>query len=467
EILQDLDAFTYNIENGKVVATKVDKSSIFTEKQNDHWVFKKFTFPALKEGSIIEYSYQIKSDFFFNLHDWVFQGQYPVLWSQYDAAVPEFYRFITFTQGYQPFAVKKADSRQQSYSFSDRSMNDGGSTSKNDFNIDGRVDYNTWIMKDVPAIKPEAFTTTIRNSIGKIEFQLKEVAYPYQVVKPYMNTWEKAGQNLMENEHFGLLITRPNNWLDDQVAAIVKNASGNTEKTKKIYEYLRDNFTCTDHSGYYVTSNLKDVMKNKTGSVADINMLLIAMLRTQGIPAHPVLLSTRQHGYVNEIYPLMDKYNYMVAQVSAGDADYFLDASTPRLGFNKLPAATFNGQARVITKENALPVYFLADSLKEENTTMVFIENNSKGEVTGTVSSTLGHITSLAVRDGIAKSGMEEFKKKLKEDFTDDVELLDMKVDSLKKLEEPVAINYTVKLNSFGDADVIYFSPMFSEAIKK
>jgi hypothetical protein len=474
EKIENLDAFTYNIENGKVVSTKVEKSSIYTEKKNKNWVYTKFTFPALAEGSIIEYSCRVKSDFFFNLQPWAFQGEYPVLWSEYQAAIPDFYRFIILSQGYQPFAVNTNESRVNSFSFIEHVTGNTGTgfstqraSSYETHKIDGNIDYHTWIMKNVPALKPEAFTTTIRNSIGKIEFQLKEVAYPHQVVRPVMNNWEKAGQDLMEHEHFGMLITRPNNWLDDEVAAIVKNAVNNTEKTKKIYEYLRDNFTCTDYSGYYVTSNLKDVMKNKTGSVADINMLLIAMLRTQGIAANPVLLSTRQHGYVNEVYPLMDKYNYLVAQVSDADEVYFLDASTPRLGFNKLPPAVYNGQARVITKENALPVYFSADSLKEANTTMVFIENNSKGGVEGAVSSTLGYISSLAVRDGIAKSGVEDFKKKLKEDFTDDVELLDMKVDSLKNLDEPVAINYALKLNSFGDADVVYFNPMFGEAIKK
>ena len=67
EKLDDLDAFTYNVENGNVLKTKVEKSAVFTEKHDKNWIYKKFTFPALKEGSIIEYSYEVKSDFFFNL----------------------------------------------------------------------------------------------------------------------------------------------------------------------------------------------------------------------------------------------------------------------------------------------------------------------------------------------------------------------------------------------------------------
>ena len=58
--LEDLDAATYNIENGKVVVTKVDKNSLFKDK-GDKEIIQKFTFPNIKEGSIIEYDYKVSS----------------------------------------------------------------------------------------------------------------------------------------------------------------------------------------------------------------------------------------------------------------------------------------------------------------------------------------------------------------------------------------------------------------------
>lgn len=256
EKLLDLDAYTYNVENGKVVATKVDKASIFTERKNKNWIYRKFTFPALKEGSIIEYACEINSDFFFNLRDWQFQGEYPTLWSQYETAIPEFYRFIILSQGYQPFAVTKTDQRQASYSFMARSMNTDGSSSRNDFKVEGRVDYNTWVMKDVPALKEEPYTTTERNAIAKIEFQLQQIVFPQSMPRNVMSNWEKVSDEMMRDEQFGALITRPNNWLDADVAGVVKNASSPVEKARKLFEYVRDNFTCTDYNRYMVTTSL-------------------------------------------------------------------------------------------------------------------------------------------------------------------------------------------------------------------
>ena len=99
EKLDNLQAATYNLEDGKVVQTKVDKSSIFQDKDGDNQVIK-FTFPDLKEGSIIEYTYTTNSPFFQYIPTWTFQGQYPELWSQFTIEEPQFFDFVTLKQGY-------------------------------------------------------------------------------------------------------------------------------------------------------------------------------------------------------------------------------------------------------------------------------------------------------------------------------------------------------------------------------
>ena len=81
EKLQEIKAQTYNLENNSVVVTKLSTKDIFEEKVKKNLVKKKFTFPAVKAGSIIEVEYMIKSDFLFNLQPWSFQGDYPCLCS--------------------------------------------------------------------------------------------------------------------------------------------------------------------------------------------------------------------------------------------------------------------------------------------------------------------------------------------------------------------------------------------------
>ena len=471
ETLSDLDAFTYNIENGNIVKTKIEKSVVFTEKHDKNWIYKKFTFPALKEGSIIEYSYEVKSDFFFNLQPWKFQDEYPVLWSQYDAGIPEFYKYVILSQGYQPFFINKVDKSNASFSFTERiERKDLGDNrlgaATNSFNVDGMVDYHTWVMKNVPGLKEEPFTTTIRNSIAKIEFQLNEVAFPNAPRHNYMDTWQSVSEELRKDDEFGVPINKSNNWLDDEVNGIVKTAASQKEKVKKIFEYVRDHYSCNGNAGYYTNATLKDVVKNKNGSVGDINLLLVAMLRNQKIDVDPVILSTRDHGFVHEFYPLMGRYNYVIVKVNIDNEVIYLDATEPQLAFNKLPLQVYNGQARIISTE-ALPVYFVADSLKESSSTMVIIINNDKGGVEGSFTNKPGYYNSLGLRNKVAKTTIDEYKKSIRENYAEEIEITNVTIDSLKLLNEPIAINYDIKLKAFGDADIVYFNPMLAEAKKK
>ena len=445
EKLEDLDAHTFNIENGEVIDTKLEKAAVFTQQETKNWTNKKFTFPAIKEGSIIEFTYQIKSDFFFNFQSWEFQRAYPVLWSQYDATIPEFFKYVILSQGYHPFVVKKTEQSRISFSFIKRSLtnhsgfNPGGNSEVNNFNIDGMIEYHTWIMKDVPALKEEPFTTTIRNSIAKVEFQLKQIAYPNTAPKSYMNTWEKASDEMLTDENFGIPIKRTNNWLDEDVNVVVKNASTLVDKAKKIYAYVRDNFTCTNYNRTNITTTLKDVIKTKSGSVADINLLLIAMLRNQHIAVEPVILSTRTHGITNQYYPIMDKFNYVIAQVIIDGVTYHLDASQPRLAFARLPLNVYNGHARVVN-EKALPVFFIADSIAEGNSISVFISNIDKGGVEGAMQNKMGYYQSLSLRNKIAKSSLADYTKSISAGYTDEITINNIQIDSLKILDEPVEL---------------------------
>ena len=115
EKLSDLKGFTYNLENGKVVTTKLESNSVFKDKLDKNYTTRKFSMPAVKEGSIIEFSYTITSDFLFNLQSWNFQDEYPVMWSEYQVEIPEYFRYAILSQGYNEMFINKADSYNSNF----------------------------------------------------------------------------------------------------------------------------------------------------------------------------------------------------------------------------------------------------------------------------------------------------------------------------------------------------------------
>ena len=457
EKLIDLKAYTYNLENGNIVKTELEKDAVFKDKLSKNLITRKFTFPGLKEGSIIEYSYTVKSDFLFNLRPWVFQGSHPRIWSEYQLSLPEFFVYVTLSQGYQPYHI-----RDQKESFSQfRVSESGGTYTDKHFNISGTTTDFRWVMKDVPALKEEGFTSTLKNHIAKIEFQLSQHRFPQVPVRDIMGTWATVSQKMLEYENFGASVYKPNNWLDDDIKLIVAGATTDLEKAKRIYAFIRDNFTCTDHSDLYLNSPLKTVFKNKNGSVSDINLLLLAMLHHENIEAVPVILSTREHGYAHEIYPMMDRFNYVIVNANINGAPVYLDASYSSLGFGKLPSDCYNGYARVIGKQPFV-VELHADSLREAKLTSVFIFSDDKGNCEGSFKTTPGYYESLSIREKIKEKGEAEFFKKIRSGYSSNIDILTPGIDSLKMPEQPLSIHYDFKMTGM-DEDIIYFNPMLSE----
>ncbi len=460
--LNDLEAATYNIENGKVVVTKLDKGSIFKDKQGDY-VTTKFTFPNLKEGSIIEYTYTINTPGL-HLPSWTFQGAYPRLWSEYEIEVPEFYDYVMLKQGYHPYEIDTVRISHDNYNISDPGETVMSSTRS--ISASANTVDHIWAMKNVPALKRENFTTTMDNHIAQIEFQLSAIRYPDTPVKTIMHNWSEVSEELMKDEDFGAALAHANNFFDDDVKAAIAGAKTGEEKTVKIYEYVRDNFSCTDEDAFYTSQPLKKTYQSKKGNVADINLLLTAMLLSQNIEAHPVLLSTTDNGKAQEIYPILSKYNYVICQSKADGKTFLLDAAKSKLGFNQLGANCYNGFARVIDPVMPELIPLFADSLKEGKLTTVFINNDKDHKLGASVSSTKGYQESLSLREELSKESEQDFFRNVKKAYTGDVTISDENIDSLKLLNEPVNVKYDMAMDK-GDDDIFYFNPMMMEQQKE
>jgi hypothetical protein len=460
EKLDNVKAVTYTLENGKIIETKLEKSAIFKEKLDKNHLIKKFTFPNVKEGCIIEYSYKVTSDFIFNLDPWYFQGESPVLWSEYQLSVPQFFTYAFLSHGYHSFQINDRKNRTANFSVVDSR---GAEASRRVNFSSGVTDYR-WVMKDVPELKEESYTSSIKNHIARIEFQLSSQSDPL-VPHDYRNTWGMLVSDLLKSSYFGNALDNSNNWLSDDLKPVLAGATSETEKAKRIYAFVRDNFICTDHSALWTEQSLKNVMKAKKGSVSEINLLLTAMMRYAGLTSDPVILSTTGHGYAMEYYPMTSAFNYVLSECKADGQTYYLDASYPRLGFAKLLPECYNGHARVIN-ETADPVYFMSDSLKERKVTAFFVTNDEKGKWVGAMNQTLGSYESYKVRNQIKEKGQEEFFKEVQKGYGEDVKVIKPHIDSLTNYEDPLAIKYEAELHQPAE-DILYVNPMFGEAWKK
>jgi len=461
EQLQSLKAYTYNLENGKVVETRLDnKTALFQDKLSKNHLVKKFTFPAIKEGCIIEYEYTVQSDFIFNLQPWEFQGAYPRLWSEYNVSIPEFLYYVFLSQGLQYDLTRTTKNKQESF----RVIDAGGTGASETYRFDANVTDYRLVMRNIPALKEENFTSTIDNHIAKIDFQLAEYRQPL-MSKNILGSWTDMTKELLQREDFGSQISKDNGWLSDELVTAMNGAKTEMDKAKNIFQYVQNNFTCTNYNRLYTDGPLRNTLKTKKGSEVEINLLLIAMLRKAGLSADPLMLSTKSHGYVLSVYPIMEKFNYVVCRTLIDGKTIYLDASRPTLGFGRLGWDCYNGHARVINLD-ATPVDLSADSLKNAKVTSLILFSNDKGEIAGKMEQIPGYYESYSLRSRIKEKGTEELFKDIKKDFGAEVALTNTRIDSLDKYDQPLQLNYDVALN-LEKQDIIYLNPMFGEGYKE
>jgi hypothetical protein len=469
ETLLDLKATTYNSVDGKVVETKLDKDNVFKEVISKTGTLRKFTLPAVKEGSIIEYSYTIESDFLFNLQPWKFQGSYPRLWSEYELLLPEFFEYVFLSKGYHPFHIKEVKEKFESFYIRvDNTASGGIMASSNTVALSSNSSLSRWVMKDVPAIIEESFTSSIDNHISQIEFQASGRKFPDMPRTDIMGNWTSLANDLLKRPDFGAELRSDNIWLEETLQNLDLNGKDSVTKAKIIYDFVRKNYSSLGNNGIYISQTPRETFRTKKGYVADLNMLLTIMLLKAGLDAEPVILSTRSNGLPTDTYPLINQYNYHISKFFVGNEKFYLDASSRSLGFGKLKSYCYNGAGVGISLFTSKEELYPEATTEKKVTNVIMINGQDKNKWTASFSSYLGYNESTNIREEVTEKGKEAFSEKIKKSYTGEWSVFDVKIDNLDESEKSILMNYMLELDR-GDDDnnIIYFNPMLKEGLKE
>lgn len=312
EKIIDVDAVTYNLDaSGKIIETKVDKKSFYRQKQDSRRSVMTFTFPDVREGTVLEYRYTLVRESLGYVDPWLFQSEIPTRVSVFNIVFPEYFRFVTNSRTGGQIITKKEE-LQQSLSI------EGGV-------IKFRADDYTYKMKNVPALKWEPYMGSRGDYIQRIEFQLAQIDFPGQAPIDLRNTWPRLATSLMESSIFGDQIRR-NLSISDELYDKIKSSKTNAQKLLTIFRYVQNTMEWNGVTDFYC-ENAKECWSKKSGSTGDINIILLNLLRDVRITCYPVLASTRDHGRVYTTYPMLSQFNTLLVYAEADDQVFILDAS--------------------------------------------------------------------------------------------------------------------------------------------
>ncbi|MFN8355317.1 MAG: DUF3857 domain-containing protein [Spirosomataceae bacterium] len=446
ELLEHVKGFTYNLQNGQVVREKLRNEMIFEEKLSNDIVQTKFTLPNVVEGSIFEYSYIIHIPFSIsnNPPSWAFQGELPVVWSEFRILIPEWYTYKILLGGYLPLHINQTQQTniwlgsQSAYAYRRR-----------------------FVVKDAPPFRNEPFITTPSDYISKIEFELASVGMPGKTQNNYSLDYPTLNKTLLEEETFGETI-KNTAFLKDIAINLKKNASDTITQVKAAYDFVRRTVKWNNEFGIF-TDFLQKVVERQKGDVGDINLLLVALLREMGFDANPVLLSTRLHGKVDESNAILKRFNYVVAHIVMAGKDLLLDASDEHLKMGVLPPYCLN-HIGFLVHPTTHRFVSLEPTEKDIEYKKGDFSLNEAGELTGTFMKSYGGYSDWSIKKILKNEGKDKFIegfKKAKPTWT----ITKMEFANTNELDKSTTATYQVSINDYVTkvGNILYLKPMLSE----
>lgn len=444
---QDLVAHTYNLEDGKIVKTKVTETSIYKEEYDKHFTRIKFTFPNLKPGSVLTYSYQFASPFKYRFKGWKFQSDIPKIHSQFTADIPGNYLYNIRLIGYQKLSKDESSIKKNCLS-----VNYMESTAD--------CSHNEYAMENIPAFINEKYMTSENNYLSRIAFELSEFRWFDGSVKKYTKTWKSVDREFKTEKSIGRQLKKlsvTQNILPDSLA----KTANTLKKAKDIYNYLCSTYKWNQKFNIFRGVEIKDIIKNKTGNVGEINILLHNTLKQQGFDVKPIMLSTRNNGFPTKIHPVLNDFNYLIVHLNLDDKIYLLDATESTLDFGEIPFRCLNKYGRLLDFKNGSSWIDIEPSKNTSNYYREFLKLDQDLNISGQSSYNFSGYHAYYKRKKYKDFSQNKTIEALKDDY-ENYNLSNIEIEGTKTNDKPFKLNFDFSYTPDQADGIIFINPFLS-----
>lgn len=447
------EAVTYNLEDGKIIKTKLNNEGSFKEDVNEYWAQATITMPNVKVGSVIEFKYTLKSERIVEFPVFDFQETIPVNFAQYRTEIPGFFNYKVVRKG-----TAKVDF--------DSTIGNGSQSYEGEHNQSHHVSYkqqnNVFTAENVPALEQEIYVDNIDNYKSSLQNELQSSQFNQEPLKDYSLTWDGVAKTIFKEKDFGDQIKQQDyfaNELKNLFKLNFKEETTTTEKINFILSLLKGRMKWNEKYGYFTNIGVKKAYDEGTGNVAEINFMLIAMLRYAGIKSYPVLVSTRDHGIA--VYPNRTIFNYIIVAVDVDGKNVLLDATNKYSTFDILPLNVINWKGRLIrTDDTSEEIDLVPKTLSKEIVDMM-VSIDPSAKIEGKVRIQKTDYKAFEFRESFAGSNRENYLEKL-EANNNGIQIKEYKIDNELELSKPIVETFTFESNNNLEriGDKIYLNPL-------
>lgn len=408
EDIIDINGYVYNYGEG-LTFNQVDKKSIFKQKVNTYWGEVRFVFPDVKVGSIIEYVYTSVQKNYAGLKEWEFQQEIPVLHSKFDLTILPGAEFAYSVQKYPELKIDIVPDNEK-----------------------GKISYK---MENIPGLRNESYMDSRNDYVQKVNFQLAK----YSNIR-YMTNWAEVNREMMGNNDFYGQLKKDLPGTGDFIKDVIKDSSP-VNRLKLIYDFVKKNISWNGINSRSSPNGIKDAWSKKSGSNADVNLVLANLLRAAELDAFPMLVSERPNGKVHPELTFIDQFNTVCVCVTIDGRRYYLDATEKYTPYNLTPYLLLNTTAFIVNKKNGELVYLRDTSSGFKENIFINVSINKDGIAEGTYEKASFDYAREKQLKVLKETGISSIEKNYTAAFSG-LQLNDMETinDEMEKESEPVKI---------------------------
>lgn len=466
ETVSNIKGYTFNLKDGKVEREKLRNDGIFEEELNEFTDVHTITMPDIQDGCVIEYTYKISSPFS-AIDDVYFQYAVPINKLDIRVATPQYAKYNKLANLRASYFPKVKESRVDRLVTFNSSSRSGAWVSQTTFSSSKEKYFDNVLEitdENIPALKSESFLSSLDNYVSKMSFEMVASLNEYGAIeKSFADDWEGVSKSIYKFNSFGGQFGRTKFFQDD-IAGFMAEANTPFAKAAVLSEFVKSKVKWNGIYGFTASKGIRDAYKEGEGNVGDINLLLITMLKSQGVNAYPVLVSTKNNGI--PLYATRKGFNYVICMVEDGDSYALVDATDRYSTLNTLPNRVINWQGRLIKDEESSAWISLMPNTQSVISNSLNVKFEDDMSLTGKVRQMMTSNLALRYKHRYLGVGSEDLAKMLEKDKgAIEVSNVDIEDKNFKGL----SVSYDYELSDAVDdiAGKVYVSPLLFMAEKE
>jgi hypothetical protein len=426
-----------NFSHGAATTTKVEKDNFYDVDLGGGYREFRISFPNAQVGSIMEYSYKKTDKNITFLDGWTFQNPIPTLVSRYRISITPQLEYKMIGQG------------QRYYTDAEKTSNNG---------------TFEWTLRHLYSMKAEPYMVNYRDYAERVEFQLAQYQSSgdgYSSAsqwKQILDTWEKLGDGLISAyQEKGYYRSNP---MEKEMVQVDLSGETQTERAKKAYYYLRDNFVIKGEDWIYPEQFLPQLLKSKTGTPGEMNLALMGLLKSMGITCDPILIGSKGNGRSDLVpFPFMNQFDEILLYAELDGKFQYLDLVDPMapFGYVDLDKHVKAGLLLQKDKSTLVPLDF------KHNSNLVVMTEVTMDENSNLILNTqLRNYNYKGLQAAHIIKSLTDQKKPLSDMFQveEGVELEVVSTEDQLQEKNFHNINFKRQIEGAGEGDLIAFSPL-------